>query len=206
MLGNLLHSVTKHIQRSNSNKQTTSLQPESRNDREEDGFLLVGQTASERTTVYAKNFRVNQVDAPPNYNEVLNKSGNLPSYKEYASGLCMQSPTLDASKFPGIQYGSPLQSGSTTVNTRHQCSELEYGRPSQWFTVTSSNRNAISDVPFVLGEGLQLSPVVSDSQRGDIFRQKAFDFSLYDYDFSLERSLLREEDMFIDNEEMEVAK
>jgi hypothetical protein len=43
----------------------------SRDDRVEDGFLLVGDTASERTIINARNFRGDEMDAPPNYREVI---------------------------------------------------------------------------------------------------------------------------------------
>ena len=39
-------------------------------DRVEDGFLLVGDTASDRSTVYTSSYRANQVDRPPGYSEV----------------------------------------------------------------------------------------------------------------------------------------
>ena len=39
-------------------------------DRVEDGFLLVGNTASERTTVYTSSFQANRVDCPPGYLDV----------------------------------------------------------------------------------------------------------------------------------------
>ena len=39
-------------------------------DRVEDGFLLVGDTASERNTIFTDSYRANQAELPPGYSEV----------------------------------------------------------------------------------------------------------------------------------------
>ena len=45
-----------------------------RPDQEEDGFLVVGDTASDRTAVHASTFKADEVDAPPQYGQVDNTS------------------------------------------------------------------------------------------------------------------------------------
>lgn len=204
MFSSIINNISKPFHRSQSNQQTTECPSGiSRNDRLEDGFLLVGDTASERTTIQARNFRADIIDAPPAYGQLSNC--DLPSYQNYTSGTYAQSPTLDVTQFPGLKHGSPFQTGSTTVNSWSQNSERQNVNPSQGFTARISNKTAISDVPFELGHGLQTSTVISDSQRESIFQQKTFDFAHYDYDFSLELSLLREHDVLRDNEGMEIA-
>lgn len=49
-------------------EQRSNTQP---NDKEEDGFLVVGQTRSEKTTIITSEFQSDQ-DAPPDYMEVYN--------------------------------------------------------------------------------------------------------------------------------------
>ncbi|XP_061174060.1 uncharacterized protein LOC133183118 [Saccostrea echinata] len=51
-------------------------------EREEDGFLLVAETESERTTVYTSNFTG---DSPPDYNQtqIKDTQSELPTYMDY---------------------------------------------------------------------------------------------------------------------------
>ena len=48
-------------------------------EREEDGFMIVAETESERTTVYASDYRG---DLPPNYNQVQVKETDQHTVKE----------------------------------------------------------------------------------------------------------------------------
>lgn len=68
-----------------------------------------------------------------------------------------------------------------------------------------STRTAISDVPFVLGNGLQSPSIIQEMRSSNIFQQKTFDYSLYDYNFNLERSFLREQENLRENEQMEFS-
>jgi hypothetical protein len=109
----------------------------------------------------------------------------------------MQSPTLDVTQFPGIQHGNPLQTGSTTVNS----GTLPHVQQQN----LKSSRTAISDVPFVLGNGLQSPSIVQEMRSSNIFQQKTFDYSLYEYNFNVEVSFLSEQENFSNNERMDFS-
>ena len=69
----MLSGVSNFIKKNLSLKQGNSDsgdQAQRPGDRVEDGFLLVGDSASERNTVYTKSYRANQMDLPPGYSEV----------------------------------------------------------------------------------------------------------------------------------------
>ncbi|XP_045168954.2 uncharacterized protein LOC123531776 [Mercenaria mercenaria] len=206
MFSSIIQNIAKPFNRSHSNQSTGSATGPAtgRDDRVEDGFLLVGDTASERTIINARNFRADTIDAPPNYKEASNNC--LPSYQDYTASMHSQSPTLDVSQFPDIQHGNPFQTGSTTVNTGREAHGLQQRNPTdQGFADMKSARTAISDVPFVLGNGLQSPRVVQEMRSSNIFQQKTFDYSLYDYNFNLERSFLNEQEGYRENESMEFS-
>lgn len=130
----------------------------------------------------------------------------LPSYQECSAGLFGQSPTLDVSHFPGIQHGNPFSTGSPTVVTGRQADELQQNSTSaQGFTDGRAGKTALSDVPFVLRNGLQFSSSIQDIRSSGIFQQKSFDYSLYDYNFNLERSFLNEHEEYKENDGMEIS-
>jgi hypothetical protein len=113
----------------------------------------------------------------------------------------MQSPTLDVSQFPAIQHGNPFQTGSTTVNSGTLPHVHQQNRNSD----LKSSRTAVSDVPFVLGNGLQSPSIVQEMRSSNIFQQKTFDYSLYEYNFNVEMSFLSEQENFSNNERMEFS-
>lgn len=203
MFNSLIHNIAKPFQRSNSQTHNNSNAAPGihggRDDRVEDGFLLVGDTASERTIINARNFNADSVDAPPNYGEVSRNC--LPSYQDYTSNMSAQSPTLDISQFSGIPHGNPFSTGSPTVAARSQNDQQQCS--AQGFSDGRSGRSAISDVPFVLGNGLQFSSSVQEIRSSSVLQQKSFDYSIYDYNFNLERAILNEHDAYRENEGME---
>ena len=71
MLSGVSNFIKKNLslkqQNNDSLEQSSGPRP---GDRVEDDFLLVGETASERSTVYTNSFRANQVNCPPGYSEV----------------------------------------------------------------------------------------------------------------------------------------
>ncbi|KAL4222379.1 hypothetical protein ACF0H5_018418 [Mactra antiquata] len=188
MFNNILQNISRPFSRSNSNQQSSgyySGQSHNRNDHEDDGFLLVGNTASERTTTEARNFNSDVIDAPPNYNQV--SQSYLPSYHDYLSSSQTQSPSLDVSHFPGIQHGNPNSTGSSNSCARSQASV----QPQENNFSEIRTRTAISGIPFELCNSLLGGDSFSEF-RNSIYQQKRFDYTLYDYDFSLERSFLQQ--------------
>lgn len=169
-------------------------------DRVEDDFLLVGETASERSTVYTNSFRANQVNCPPGYSEAA-QSG-LPSYSEYTSHVQQYSPTIDNSDF---RYGNPFQTGMPTTHSGASCSRtqdnvtstgLPYSSPGEAVNREATYRSAIADVPFTLGATSAVSSSVNELRANDLLSQRTFDYSCYDYDFSLEIKFLTEHGSF----------
>lgn len=65
---NIFQAVIRPFQTQTSQTGVTNQQTAGASDREEDGFLMVAETESERTTVYASDFTG---DTPPDYNQVL---------------------------------------------------------------------------------------------------------------------------------------
>lgn len=64
---NIFQAVIRPFQTQTSQTGVTNQQTAGASDREEDGFLVVAETESERTTVYASDFTG---DTPPDYNQV----------------------------------------------------------------------------------------------------------------------------------------
>ncbi|XP_071152065.1 uncharacterized protein [Mytilus edulis] len=132
--------------------------PLSRNsDQEEDGFLVVGQTKSEKTTIVSSEFNSN-IDRPPNYMEVDNQA--LP---DYSSAL----------------------SREVTPNNR-QCTSDVYQQSGD-NTNNDYSANALQDVPFSVNPKLQLMWGVGHMGMPN---QRRYDPSKYEYDFTLEYSIL----------------
>lgn len=77
----VFNAVTRPFQSQQSRSGSTNQQSEEV-EREEDGFLLVAETESERTTVYASNFTG---DSPPDYNQtqIKDTQSQLPTYMDY---------------------------------------------------------------------------------------------------------------------------
>ncbi|XP_063416635.1 uncharacterized protein LOC134698888 [Mytilus trossulus] len=126
-------------------------------DQEEDGFLVVGQTKSEKTTIVASEFNSN-IDRPPNYMEVDNQA--LPDY-------------------------SAALSREVTPNNR-QCTSDVYQQSGD-NTNNDYSANALQDVPFSVNPKLQLMWGVGHMGMPN---QRCYDPSKYDYDFTLEYSIL----------------
>lgn len=64
---NIFQAVIRPFQTQTSQNGMTNQQTAGAPDREEDGFLVVAETESERTTVYASDFTG---DTPPDYTQV----------------------------------------------------------------------------------------------------------------------------------------
>ncbi|WAQ93968.1 hypothetical protein MAR_006439 [Mya arenaria] len=91
-----------------------------------------------------------------------------------------QSPTLDATQWPGLSSSEPLQT-ETTQSKQHI--------------------NPLTGVPFHLNKACLAA--ISNCDNYDYLQQRQFDFVKYSYDFSVERALLKEHGE--DNESMEYA-
>ncbi|XP_041367577.1 uncharacterized protein LOC121382137 [Gigantopelta aegis] len=131
------------------------------NDREEDGFLLVGETKSERMALRASQFNSHcGVLAPPTYSQVLPPDKELPTYRvAMERGMSM----------------IECQSSAPPANTNN------------------NNDLLISDVPFVLAPSLtQQYQINQHNNSSEDYVLRTFMWSKYDYDFSLERSCLRD--------------
>lgn len=114
MFNSILQNIAKPFNRSNS--QNTEWQTEpltQRSDRIEDGFLLVGDTASERTIIQAANLRSHLIDASPNYTQVTNYS--QPTGYTTANVCGTQSLTLNSSQLQGVRR--PMHSAQPSLNT-----------------------------------------------------------------------------------------
>lgn len=77
---NIFQAVIRPFQTQTSQTGVTNQQTAGASDREEDGFLMVAETESERTTVYASDFTG---DTPPDYNQVGHTKYPLPTYMDY---------------------------------------------------------------------------------------------------------------------------
>lgn len=171
-------------------------------DRMEDGFLLVGQSTSERSTVYTNSFQANQIDCPPGYSEVAQSNG-LPSYSDYQSRSQLYSPTVDNSDF---KYGNPFQTGMPTTQSRASSSGVQhenaalagmaYSSPGEANFGDTSAKSPIADVPFTLGANLGLLSAADELRASDLLNQRTFDHSCYEYDFSVEIKFLTEHGSF----------
>ncbi|KAL3832526.1 hypothetical protein ACJMK2_024161 [Sinanodonta woodiana] len=142
------------------------------NDRTEDGFLLVGQTQSERTTVYTDRFN-NNVGAPPQYREIRQHEQPLPSYKEYTSNMMQYS-----------LYPTPPQGQDTNLTENVQMDKMNFLAP--------CSKSAIADVPFVLACDTGILKSLKELQSGTFLWQNHFCVEKYDYDFRVELSFLKE--------------
>lgn len=98
---NIFQAVIRPFQTQTSQSGVTSQQSAGSSDREEDGFLVVAETESERTTVYASGFTGN---TPPDYNQVGNTNYHPPTYMDYmketVSKTSQQEPTLSYNTIP----------------------------------------------------------------------------------------------------------
>ena len=124
----------------------------------------------------------------------VSQSGGLPSYTDYQSRSQLYSPTVDNSNF---QYGNPFQTGMPTTQTG-----APYENPTStgWTNSSpgasncgeASNMSAIADIPFALGATTNVYSSISELKTSDLLRQRMFDYSCYEYDFSLEMRFLAE--------------
>ncbi|XP_052796310.1 uncharacterized protein LOC128228836 [Mya arenaria] len=167
---NLLNSITKSFQRSNSQKDAPLGENHKRAEQEDDGFLLVGNTTTERASYQSSHYQ--------------------------GGSQQFQSPTLDATQWPGLSSSEPLQTGSTTVPN---VSSRSYS--SQETTQSKQHINPLTGVPFHLNKACLAA--ISNCDNYDYLQQRQFDFVKYSYDFSVERALLKEHGE--DNESMEYA-
>nr|XP_022333267.1 uncharacterized protein LOC111130468 [Crassostrea virginica] len=77
---NIFQAVIRPFQTQTSVSLSTNQRSAEEAEREEDGFMIVAETESERTTVYASDYRG---DLPPNYNQIRNPHNPLPTYMDY---------------------------------------------------------------------------------------------------------------------------
>ncbi|KAK3603586.1 hypothetical protein CHS0354_017300 [Potamilus streckersoni] len=164
-----LKSITRSISSSDENSLPVQ---QSHSDRIEDGFLLVGQTRSERTTVYTDRFNKN-VGAPPQYGEIRQHEEFLPSYKEYTSNSVQYSPNP-----------TPPQGQDTNFCEDRQMDQMNLLVP--------SSKSAIADVPFVLACDTGILNSLQELKGGFFLWQNHFCVEKYDYDFAVELSYLKE--------------
>lgn len=181
---NLLKGFTKPF--AGQSSQTSGGPSKRPGDRLEDGFLLVGQTASERNTVIAGNFQYQSTDAPPGYKDVMDTDG-LPDYSAYSSVMNQYSPTVDISQHPGIKYGNPKSHvGTSPSSSGAACNKETTNRQS----TPSSSFSPVSDIPFILGPCVRSCLIASDLKNSNILYQQTFDASIYEYDFNVELNFL----------------
>lgn len=180
---NLAHemfsALTRPLNRfsSNEGRHDNSNSSESRQtrDSEEDGFLLVGQSRSERTTVRACDFSAN-INSPPDYQSVTQNSDkpmeHPPTYTDYCRSLSSSSNASMELSVGVNMYQSAMSVGSSSVGPQYD-----------------SHQTAVSDVPFVLAPEIQ---VMVDVLQGHAPSRPQRQTSVlqYNYDFSLENSVL----------------
>ncbi|XP_052248575.1 uncharacterized protein LOC127856414 isoform X1 [Dreissena polymorpha] len=162
---------------------------------EADGFLLVGQTASERTTVYGNMFNSSGMDAPPSY-EQMQGSGFHRFSGQTGHSLAFQSPTLDVSQWrksnPGAsmhadENSQPLADQSDSLSTRHHV-------------------GALTGVPFQMCKQLSSLQTHRHICSSDIWHLSDFDLSRYEYDFNIEQSYLDEHPNSIEQDSMQWSR
>lgn len=189
----MLSSVSNYIKKNVFLRQSNNDLTDNRarpGDRLEDGFLLVGDTASEKTIVNASNYTPKPTDCPPGYSEVSQNSG-LPSYSDYQNQNQQNSPTIDNSDF---RYGNPFQTGMPTTLSGASGSGLQHenSSPGSHEVGENSYNCAIADVPFTFGATSSVFASVNDQRMSDLLKQRTFDHACYEYDFSLEMRFLAE--------------
>ncbi|CAH1789272.1 unnamed protein product [Owenia fusiformis] len=159
--------------RMTSQPQRTTLpySPNSDADREEDGFVLVGDTTIERSTVYPT--------SAPRSGHSINQP---PSYMEYTRSLSQEQTnncevTADATM---IQSAHLANSSNIQVPSRIQASNGTLVEQSEHCC------SSVTDVPFVL------SPVLCAGNTTNYYIAplKTFQPVKYNYDFTLERSVV----------------
>ncbi|XP_013399101.1 uncharacterized protein LOC106165441 [Lingula anatina] len=154
-------------------------------DKEEDGFLLVGETTAERSTVHAG--QLSQQNLPPSYSHYAygvsqQSQVNPPNYS------CVQAQMQQAAdSVPSPHYSQynnqPMRTSVTDFSNSAEFSEV----------VTPSTASVLSGVPFQLAYGLEVALNTDNQTQSQFSRiQSQPDWSKYDYDFSLERGVVRE--------------
>ena len=124
----------------------------------------------------------------------VSPNGHLPSYTDYQKHSQFYSPTVDNSNF---QYGNPFQTGMPTTQTR---TPNENPTPTGWTNSSTgasnggdtSYKSAIADIPFTLGATSNVYSSISELKTSDFLRQRTFDYTRYEYDFSVEMRFLAE--------------
>lgn len=136
---------------------------------EEDGFLVIGETASERTTVRTATFDKHGHNAPPAYDQQVAGGAISPGADTSQRGLSMfASCTLT----PSCQTESKSPSGSDHHHNTHH--------------------PAIVGVPFQLNPRLQEKERLSSVLAQLDLHYKHFDWAKYEYDFDFDRASLKE--------------
>ncbi|XP_048737128.1 uncharacterized protein LOC125652172 [Ostrea edulis] len=155
------HAVIRPFQSQQSRSGVTN-QQSGELEREEDGFLLVAETESEKTTLYASNFTG---DSPPDYNQAqMQQTQSQPlSYMEYN----MQ---WNGNQTP--QNESPMDYNTIPLTSHSDISGVTFKIAPQL------------QVMFDLHE--------SASSRGHSLQRQERDGSRFCYDFSLEDKVLRD--------------
>ncbi|XP_069110622.1 uncharacterized protein [Argopecten irradians] len=168
--------------RSNNSGRRETVNPPERGqtqDNVQDGFLVVGQSRSERTTVRACDFTDN-VNSPPDYHsvaqnqDIADDSNNLPSYTQY----CRSLSTSSSMSIESSQYTN-FNQNTTSANYM----ENQYD--------TLGHKTAVSDVPFVLNPQIQTVVNIIHGQTLPFDRHQV-NLSQYTYDFSLENSMVND--------------
>ncbi|XP_033762087.1 uncharacterized protein LOC117343726 isoform X1 [Pecten maximus] len=171
--------------RSNNAGRRETINPPERGltqDSEQDGFLVVGQSRSERTTVRTCDF-IGNVNSPPDYQSVTQNqniadvSDNLPSYTQYCRSLSTSSSmSMETSQYTNYQ---------NTASTDYM--EDQYD--------THGHKTAVSDVPFVLNPQIQTVVDIIHGRTPSLDHHQ-INLSQYTYDFSLENSTVNEAERF----------
>lgn len=165
------------------------------NGREEDGFVLVGESASERSTVMPVGMQQNGAGAasvapPPSYAQITTAMPSLPPINADSN-----SHAVPLTAPP--QYQNPMQqrtSGVVSTNTNSTTTDgvLNRSQNTDW---------AIVDLPFELSARLaQSNRPMSDYYVPQI---QAVDWTKYDYDFQYERNVKRDSESALERMEEE---
>ncbi|XP_021375207.1 uncharacterized protein LOC110464350 [Mizuhopecten yessoensis] len=183
MFSSLIRPLTNRI--NNAGRRVTNNPPErgQTQDNEEDGFLVVGQSRSERTTVRNCDFTGN-INSPPDYHSLIqnqvttDSSENLPSYTQYCRSLSTSS--------------SMSMETSQCTNFNQNAANGNYMGDQDDML---GHNTAVSDVPFVLNPQIQ---TMVDITHGNVpcLHQHPINLSKYSYDFSLENSMISDTDKF----------
>ncbi|XP_064638438.1 uncharacterized protein LOC135494418 [Lineus longissimus] len=163
-------------------------------EREEDGFVLVGETISERNATGLRSCP-NQEDLPPSYEMTMSmsQSDRPPVYSELPPSLPYFHSLSLQDQFPSLASSYSRANSSCNnneVNENVQTASKDWST----FNVEPSTRTPLES-PSSSNQGFRLSNsllLLTSAKDLHIPVMPALDLDKFNYDFSLERSFLRD--------------